>query len=82
VRGTDGTSWNNNRPDFIAFGLQVNTHAFELHLDDTSNILSDDPSGPCFGNNAQHLRPEVTVICLASSLSGAGKRLAGEAPGK
>jgi hypothetical protein len=82
VRGVDGASWNNNRLDFIAFAFQVRTHLFEFHVDDSSNVLTNDPSGPGFRNNSKHLRPEITVIRLALSLPGTTERLAWETPGK
>lgn len=48
VRRIEGASWNNKRLDFIALAFQVKTHLFELHVDDTSNILANNPSGPGF----------------------------------
>jgi hypothetical protein len=82
MRGVDGASRNNKRLDFIAFGFQVRTHLLEFHIDDSSNVLTNDPSGLGFRNNSEHFRPEVTVILLASTLPGDRERLAGEAPGK
>ena len=32
------------------------------HSGDASNILTDNPSGPDFVNNAEHFRPEVTLV--------------------
>jgi hypothetical protein len=82
VRGVDGTSWNNKRLDFITFAFQIRTHLFEFHVDDSSNVLTNDPSGSCFRYDSEHFRPEVTVICLALSLPGDGKRLTRESSGK
>jgi hypothetical protein len=82
VGRTDGASWNNKRPDFIALAFQVRTHLVECHVDDSSNVLTNDPSGPGLSNDSEHFRPEVTVIRLAFSLPGTTERLAGEAPGK
>jgi hypothetical protein len=82
VRGVDGASWYNNRLDFIAFAFQVKTHLFEFHVDDTSNVLTNDPSGPGLRNNSEHFRPEVASIVLALSFPGDAERLAREAPGK
>ncbi len=52
------------------------------HREDSSNVFTNDPSGPDFANGAQHLRPEVAVIVRSASLSGAAERLAGESAGK
>ena len=52
------------------------------HSGDSSNVLTNDPSGPDFANSPEHLRPEITVIVSSSSLSGIRKRLAGEASGE
>jgi len=82
VRGVDGASWNNNRLDFITFGFQVKTHLFEFHVDDSSNVLTNDPSGPDFRYDSEHFRPEMAVIILALSLPGNAERLARESPGK
>jgi hypothetical protein len=42
------------------------------------NILANDPSGAELVNNAEILRPEVTVIIRAALLPGMRERLAGE----
>ena len=52
------------------------------HSGDSSNVLTNDPSGPDFVNNPQHLRPEVTLILSSAPLSGVGKRLAWKSPGE
>jgi hypothetical protein len=70
------------RPRGVAFQFQVSKHRVEFHSNKTTNILSNNPSGPCLMDNSKHLRPEVTVIVLASTLPGVTERLAGEAPGK
>ena len=80
VRGIDGTSRNNKRLAGVAEGFQVRKHRVECHVDDSSNILTNDPSGPEFLYNSEHLWPEVTVIFRASSLPGNTERLAGESP--
>jgi hypothetical protein len=81
VRGIDGTSWNNKRLAGVARGLQRRKQIVEFQIDDSSNVLANDPSGSEFFNNAQHLRPEVAVICRASALPGVREGLTGEAPG-
>src|SRR4051812_37115440 len=69
---SDGTSWNDKRRDRKADGFQVRNHLGECQASDPNNVLSNDPSGPDFGHDAQHLRPEVAVICRAAPLPGAG----------
>jgi hypothetical protein len=78
VRGIDGTSRNNKRLAGVPDAFQVRKHLVDRHTDDSSNILTNNPSGPEFFDNTQHFRPEETVIFLASSLPGDRKRLAGE----
>jgi hypothetical protein len=76
VRGIDGTSRNNKRLAGVADAFQVRKHRVELHADEPSNILTNDPSGPDFLYNSAHFRPEVTVILLAPSLPGCREWLA------
>ena len=78
MRGVDGTSRNNKRLDGVILAFQVSAHLVERHIDDPSNVLANNPSGPEIRDNSKHFRPEVTVILLASSLPGNGKRLTGE----
>jgi hypothetical protein len=82
MRGIEGASRNNNRLDFIAFAFQVRTHLLEFHIDDTSNIFTNNPSGPGFRNNSEHFRPERPRIILAFSFPGNAERLARKSPGK
>jgi hypothetical protein len=82
VSGIDGASWNNKRLHGVAFTFQVRNSVVELHRDESSNVLTNDPSGPDFAYNPEHFRPERTVIRRASSLPGLGKWLAREPPGK
>jgi len=78
VRGVDGASWNNDRFDFVTFRFQISVHLVECHVDDPSNILTNDPSWPCLAYDSEHFRPEIAVICLASLLPGNAEWLAGE----
>jgi hypothetical protein len=78
VRRIDTASWNNNRLDFVAFCFQVSMHFVEFHVDDPSNILTNDPSWPCFAYNPKHFWPEIAVIVLASLLPSDTEWLAGE----
>jgi len=80
VESTFGASWNNKRPAGVAFAFQVRKHLVEAHVDVTSNIFSNDPSGPEGSHEPMHFRPEVTVIFRASSFPGEGKGLAGVSP--
>jgi hypothetical protein len=80
VRGIDGTSRYNKRPDFVADTLQVRYTLVEAHIDEASNILANDPTRPELVNDTEHFRPEVTVIFRAPALPGNGERLTGEPP--
>ncbi len=80
VPGIDTASWNNKRPAGVADAFQVRKHSVEFHVDDASNVLSKHPSGSCLRDNAQHFRPEMTVIRRAPSLPGATEWLARKSP--
>ena len=82
VRRRAGTSWNNNRPDGVADTFQVSNTAVECHLDDSRHILAKHPTGPRFRNNAEHFRPEVTVVRRSLSFPCDREGLAGEAAGE
>ncbi len=81
VLGIEGTSRKCDRPDGVAESFQVRKTIVELKRDDPRHILAKHPSGPRFGNNANHFRPEEAVIFLASALPGLGKWLARESSG-
>jgi hypothetical protein len=78
VWGSDGTSRDNKRLDFVTDTLQVRYTFVESHIDEAVNILTNDPTGPDFRYDTEHFRPECTVIFLALSLPGNAERLAGE----
>jgi hypothetical protein len=81
VIASDGTSRNlQRRGDVVAKGRQVSHHLVERHACELRHVLSQDPSGPEFGHNSAHLRPEVTVVCRArtASTGGLGEGLTGE----
>lgn len=82
VGGIDGASRNNKRLDGVRKPLQVRNTIVEFHLDDSSNIFANDPTGPGFRYNSEHFRPEMPVIFLASSLPGTTERLARESSGE
>ena len=69
--------WENSVSRFC----QVKNRFVEPHIDETSNIFPKHPTGPQFGNNAAHLRPQVALIRKAPPLSCGGERLTGEAAG-
>src|SRR5262245_8416086 len=75
---TDGTSRNNGRLRGVAEAFQVRNTAVEFHLNEASNVFTNDPMGPDGSDNASHFRPEVTVICRASLLPGNREGLAGK----
>ena len=79
VRGINTDSRNSERLAGVVACFQVRKHIVERHLDDASNVLTNDPSGPALADDAAHLRPEVAVIRLASTLPGDAEGLAGEA---
>jgi hypothetical protein len=67
---SDGTSRNFKRwRDCVSEALQISHHFPDCHSFDVSNILTNDPIGPAFRNNSQHLRPEIAVTSVASSRS-------------
>jgi len=57
VLGVNGASRNNKRLDGVAFTFQVRNTSVEFHVDDSSNIFTNDPSGPGFAYNPEHFRP-------------------------
>jgi hypothetical protein len=76
VWGIDGTSRNNNRLAGVTDSFQVRKHLVERQRDDSSNVLTNNPTGSDLLYNSKHFRPEVTVIFLASSLPGCTEWLA------
>jgi hypothetical protein len=78
VRGIDTASRNNERLPGVTDVFQVSKHLVECQIDDSRHIFTKHPSGPEFSYDAEHFRPEETVIVLASLLPGNGKRLARE----
>lgn len=82
VTGADRLSRNIERLDAVADALQVSADEFECHAGEVSNVLTADPSGPAFEDDAQHLRPEVSVVIRAAPLAGGAEGLTGEAPGE
>ena len=40
------------------------------HLEDATNVLTNNPIGPDLVNGTEHVRPEVTAVLRAPSLAG------------
>ena len=70
--------WENSVSRFC----QVKNRFVEPHIDEASNIFPKHPTGPQFGNNAAHFRPQVAFIRKAFSSSGGGEGLARESAGE
>ena len=70
--------WENSVSRFC----QVKDRFVEPHIDEASNIFPKHPTGPQFGNNAAHLRPQVAFIRKAPPFSCGGEGLARESAGE
>ena len=70
--------WENSVSRFC----QVKNRFVEPHIDEASNIFPKHPTGPQFGNNAAHFRPQVAFIRKAPPFSGGGEGLARESAGE
>lgn len=70
--------WENSVSRFC----QVKNRFVEPHIDEASNIFPKHPTGPQFGNNAAHFRPQVAFIRKAPPLSCGGEGLARESAGE
>jgi hypothetical protein len=80
VSGIEGTSRNNKRPCGVADALQVRKHTVEFQRDDSSNIFTKHPLRFGVINNAEHFRPERTVIARAASFPGEAVWLTRKSP--
>ena len=63
--------WENSVSRFC----QVKNRFVEPHIDEASNIFPKHPTGPQFGNNAAHFRPQVAFVRKATPLSCGGEGL-------
>ena len=63
--------WENSVSRFC----QVKNRFVEPHIDEASNIFPKHPTGPQFGNNAAHFRPQVAFIRKTPPLSSGGEGL-------
>ena len=78
----DATSRKYEWENSVSRFCQVKNRFVEPHIDEASNIFPKHVSGPQFGNNAAHLRPEVAGILKSLPLSCGGKGLAWESAGE
>jgi hypothetical protein len=69
VRRTNGASRKYIRLAGVLRACQISLHEVECQLDEPSNIFDKDPSGSASLHNGKSVRPEVTVICRASSFA-------------
>jgi hypothetical protein len=72
--------------NLISCRLQVRAHRLEDHsfrpINNSENVLANDPTGSNSPNNPQHFRPEVAVILRTLSFAREAERLAGESSGE
>ena len=69
--------WENSVSRFC----QVKNRFVEPHIDEASNIFPKHPTGPQFGNNSAHFRPQVAFIRKTLPFSRGGEGLTGETAG-
>jgi hypothetical protein len=69
VRCADRASWYIKRPCGVAFTFQVSEYFVQAQFDESSNVFSNNPSGPTFPDKSKHFRPEVAGVVLRSLLS-------------
>jgi hypothetical protein len=70
LRRSNGASWHNKRPAFVADLFKVILYGVEGHVFKSQNIFSKHPSGSCFGNNSEHFGPQIPCMFLPLSPSG------------
>lgn len=80
MRGVNGASWNNKRPDGVTLSFQRCGNLVETKFNMSSNILGNDPSRPDLSYKTMHFRPEVSLIRRPTPFSGNAEGLAGIAP--
>jgi len=78
MRRIDGTSRNNGRPPGVVDALQVREHSVEPILSNRCANLLSHPGGrtACF-DEAELLRPEVSLVFLSFAFPRDGEGLAG-----
>jgi len=80
VRRADSESWNIKRPCGVAFVFQVREYLVQAQFDESSNIFSNNPSGPAFPDKSKHVRPEVAGVVLSSLFTRVAEWLAWKSP--
>jgi hypothetical protein len=78
VRRVRAASWNKERLRGVVLIFQVSEHVIECHVDDVSNILPNNPTGPQVLDEPKHFRPEITVVVFPKLESGSAEWLAGK----
>jgi len=73
----DGKSWQYNRPCFVALGFQVSEYKVERQIDEPTNVLNNNQTGPALVYKAAHFGPSVARISNSPLRSRDRKRLAG-----
>jgi hypothetical protein len=79
VGRSDGKSRYNERPDLIAFGLQVRAYLLKCSGNDSRHVLTNDVCGPDFTHDSEHFGPEVAGVLDPSTQSVLAEPLTGEA---
>lgn len=86
VGSADTASRNNVRLHLVSCRLQVSAHPFEYQpfrpINDSVNVLANDPARSNSPNNVEHRGPQVAVVFCTSPLSCEAERLARESTGK
>jgi len=54
MKGSNGTSWNNERLCEITFFFQIGKHVAEVHSKDSRHIFTKHPSWPSILDDIQH----------------------------
>jgi hypothetical protein len=73
---SNGASWDTNRPDGVAFSLQVIANGIESKGNVAFNIFTNNPTGFDFPHDPQHVRPHVSLVGLSAPVPGCAEWLA------
>lgn len=83
MRCVDGSSWNNERADFVSRFLQVSTHLLEYQSSvpskEAANVLAQDEGRTALPDDSKHFWPEMAVVFRASPSSSRAEGLTREA---
>jgi len=77
---SNGASWDTNRPDGVAFSLQVIANGIESKGNVAFNIFTNNPTGFDFPHDPQHVRPHVSLVGLSAPVPGCAEWLAWVSP--